>query len=271
MNNKFSYMLAPIEAMTDSCFRTICASADLTFTEKVSIEALVTKNVFALEKIKFFDDTPCAIQLIGQREEALKSFLSYFLPEKGFKGFNLNLGCPDPTFVSKGLGCAMIKRVSKMKRFVDIINDHGYSASIKMRLGLNQHEKEKKVYLNLINGVDADFFVVHARHGGQTYKDKADLSVFKDCVATGKNIIANGDIATKEDVERLKDCSGVMISRAAIKNPLIFTELKGLSTPPLSEVMNRYLELAKERESPLKYRNNILKHIINDESKTMAP
>ena len=261
MKNKFSYMLAPIESMTDSCFRTICRGADLTFTEKVNIEALAKNNEFALEKIKLYDNTPCQIQLLGQKEEQLKKFLSNFTPENGFKGFNLNLGCPDPAVVSKGLGCAMMKRISKINRIVHIIKDHDHNVSIKMRLGLNQHEKEKKVYLNLINGVNADFFIVHARHGKQTYNEKADLSVIPECIATGKNIIANGDITTKSDVEKLRDCAGVMIGRAAITNPLIFAELKGIKTPPINEILNEYLALAKKRNAAQKYQNNILRRI----------
>ncbi len=56
---------------------------------------------------------------------------------------------------------------------------------------MNKFEKEKKVYLNLINEVDADFFIVHARHGQETYEDPVDSSVYEECVKTNKIIIAN--------------------------------------------------------------------------------
>ncbi|MFH1432081.1 MAG: tRNA-dihydrouridine synthase family protein [archaeon] len=267
MENRFQYMLAPLESMTDSCFRAICHGADMTFTELVSLEALAKNNAYASERIKLYDSTPCMIQIIGQKEQSLQKFLSAFTPDNGFQGFNLNLGCPDPYFVGQGLGCAMIKRISKTKRMIDIIKDHGYSTSIKMRLGLNQHEKDKKVYINLINSVDADFFIVHARHGKQTYSDKADWSVFPECVMTGKNIIANGDIKTRDDVEKMRDCKGVMIGRAAIINPLIFAGLKGLPLSPLDEIKKEYEILLNERKAPPKYRKNIFKHLGNDDSK----
>src|SRR5680860_173288 len=135
MEDKFYYMLAPIENMTDSCFRTVCHGADMTFTEKVSLQSLARMNPFTLNKIKLFDDTPCMIQIIGQREALLEKFLQDFRPNHGFQGFNLNLGCPDPEVVRAGLGCAMIKRVSKVKRIVETIKSHGYGANIKMRLG----------------------------------------------------------------------------------------------------------------------------------------
>ena len=263
-DDKFYYMLAPLEDMTDSCFRTICYNhgADVTMTELIRFESLSKNNKSSWDRLKLYDDTPTHIQLIGEREIFLKKFLSMFSPEKRFMGFNLNLGCPAPNFVNHGAGSAMIKRISKTKKLVEIIKDRGFNVSIKMRLGLNQYEKDKKVYLNLINSVDADFFVVHARHAKQNYGEKSDWKVFSECVATGKPIIANGDIKTKDDVEKIKSfgCKGVMIGRAAIANPLIFAELKGFTLPPTSQVQKEYEQLIKERDPPFRYRKNIFKH-----------
>ena len=274
--NKFYYMLAPIEDMTDSCFRTICYryGADLTLTELIRFGSLARNNKLSWERVKLYDDTPTLIQLIGEREQFLKKFLSKFLPEKGFLGFDLNLGCPAPNFVNTGVGCAMVKRVSKTKKLIDIIKGYGYGASIKMRLGMNRYEKEKKAYLNLIKSVNADFFIVHARHGNQNYNEKADWSVFPECAETGKNIIANGDIKTKDDVEKIRSfgCKGVMIGRAAITNPLIFAELKELSVPPLDKIKTEYELLIKERNSPFRYQKNIFKHLrSNVEFKETSP
>ncbi|MBU0615840.1 MAG: tRNA-dihydrouridine synthase family protein [Nanoarchaeota archaeon] len=263
---EFSYMLAPIEDMTDSCFRTMCHKygADLTFTELMRFQSLAKNNKPSWDRIKLDDDTPTVIQLIGSREQFLKKFLKMFNPEKGFKGFNLNLGCPAPNFVNQGVGCAMIKRITKTKKLADIIKDHSFEVSIKMRLGLNQYEKEKKVYLNLIDAVDAAFFIIHARSGNQTYKDKADWSVFPECAKTGKNIIANGDIKTKEDVELMRSygCKGVMIGRPAIADPLIFAKLKGMEVPSTEEWKIEYQKLVDERNPSYKYEKNVLKHAL---------
>ena len=261
---RFYYMLAPMENMTDSCFRMLCHKygADVTFSELARFESLAEDNKNVIAKIRLYDDTPTVMQIMGKKEEALEKFLAKFSPEKGFIGFNLNLGSPDPRSIKAGMGCAMIKRVSKVKKLLQIIKDNGYDCSIKMRLGLNSFEKEKKVYLNLINNVDADFFVVHARHGKENYKERADWSVFPECVNTSKNIIANGDIKTIEDIEKIKEigCKGVMIGRAAIANPLIFSKLKKIKKIPIEKAKEEYLELIEERKPLPKYKNNILKH-----------
>ncbi len=261
-------MLAPIEDMTNATFRALCYKygADLTFTEMVRIDSLARKNKSTWDRIQLDINTPTIIQLIGQKEQFLKKFISMFEPSKSFKGFNLNLGCPAPNFVNNGLGCAMVKRISKVRKLISAIKDRKYKVSIKMRLGANGFEKERKVYLNLIKAVNADFFIIHARHGKQGYKDKADWSVYPECVATGKPIIANGGIKTKEDVSLLEDMgvSGVMIDRKAIINPSIFGMLKGIEVPSVSELRKEYEEMSK-KEEVLRYKKNILWYMGSDE------
>ncbi len=226
---EFKLMLAPMEGYTGPKFREICYSkgADYTFTEMARVSALARGNKSTIQKIRLTGDVPTYIQLIGSAERDFLVFLKGFTPKKGFLGFNLNLGCSSPDMVRIGLGSAMIKRISKVKRLVSILKTGGYPVTIKMRLGLNHYEKQKMVYLNLIKEVDADLFVVHARHGKETLDDPADFSVYKACVETGKNIVANGDISTAEQIGFLKTIGihGAMIGRAALKDPEIFARL----------------------------------------------
>lgn len=225
----FEIMLAPLEDYSNYKMREFCfeKGATSTFTEMARTAALARGNKSTLEKIRIEKPIPTYIQIVGSSEKDLAKFLDKFEPQEGFLGFNLNLGCPSKNMIQRGLGCALIKRINKVKLLVKTIKDAGYGASIKLRLGMNKYEKEKKVYLNLIREVDADFFVVHARHGGERDKNPNDFSVYKECVETGKVIIANGDIETKQQIEELKaiGVKGVMIGRAAIKNPSIFEEL----------------------------------------------
>ena len=227
---KFEFMLAPMEGYTNPEFRELCykGGADSTFTEMARISALARNNKSTLEKIKIPKPIPTYIQIIGSNEKELDQFLIKFNPQEGFLGFNLNLGCPSPDMIKKGLGCALIKRISKIKKMIHTIKKHNYQASIKLRLGMNQFEKEKKVYLNLIKELYVDFFIVHARHGKETSKNPADFSVYEECVKTNKVIIANGDIKTKEQIDYLKSIGvkGAMIGQAALKNPNIFNEIK---------------------------------------------
>jgi len=258
---EFTYMLAPIEDMTSNAFRTIGYryGADLTFTELVRVEGLAKKNKATWSRLAFHDGTPTIIQLLGANEMHFKRFLSMFKPSPGFKGFNLNLGCPSPDVIRIGQGCAMTRRISKTKKLAQIFKDQGYPISIKMRLGLNQQDKENKVYLHLIDAVDADYFIVHARHGAQGYDEPADFKVYEECVSTGKQIVANGDITTVKQVDELKaiGVKGVMIGRAAVLNPSIFHKLKGLPTTPADKILKAFLALTEKYDEPFRYRKNV--------------
>jgi tRNA-dihydrouridine synthase B len=265
---KFLFMTAPLENTTDSVFRTLAHKygADLTFTEMTRIDSLARNNKSSMNKIIIPDETPTQIQLVGSNETHLNKFLKNFElnhPSNGFAGFNFNLGCPSPQIIKLGYGSAMIKRITKVKKMVSIIKDHGYPCTIKMRLGLNRYEKERKVYLNLIENVDADFFVVHTRHGGEHYEAHADHTVLKECASLGKKIIANGDITTSEHIDYLKsmDVEGVMIGRGSIKDIAIFNRLKGLDTPSIDSLREEYLLLAQKMKSKNVYIDNILKRL----------
>jgi len=261
----FIYMLAPLEDTSDNALRTLCHryGADVTFTEMAYTLSLAHNNQSTLSRTQLYDDTPTWIQITGSQDNNLKRYLAHFEPRKGFLGFNFNVGCPSPHIIRNGLGCAMIKRVSKMKKLVAIVKEYGYHVSIKMRLGMNKFEREKKVYLNLIDAVDVDFFAVHARYGAQTYEDPADYSAIIECVKTGKPIIANGDIIDKGQVEYLQSqgVKGVMIGRAAVFNPAVFNLLKGKAVPPIEQLKQEYLELSDRFQSPFKYQKNVLKRL----------
>jgi tRNA-dihydrouridine synthase A len=202
----------------------------MTFTEMAHVESFLRKNKVSLEKIEPRDATPVQIQILTSNERKLNRFFSGFKPFDGFMGFNLNLNCPSKDVIKQGKGAAMIKRSSKTARHVSLIKDHGHPVSVKIRLGLNQFEKDNKLYLNNLGGVDPDFFMVHAKHAAQSSGEKEDYSVYPECVeaARGIPVIANGGIETPEIVQSLMEMGvgGVMMGRPAIRNPAIFDLMK---------------------------------------------
>ena len=177
---EFQLMLAPMEGVTDDKFRTLCHrhGADLTFTAVARVANLARLKRSELERIGIPDSTPTQIQLAGAKIGEYERFLDGFEAGNGFRGFNLNLGCSSPDFIRQGIGAAMVRRVSRTGEIVKLIEKRGFECSVKMRLGLDRYEKDKGAYLNLIENVDASFFVVHARTAKQTLDDRADFSVY---------------------------------------------------------------------------------------------
>ena len=266
-------MLAPLERYTDSVFRTLSFNhgADLTFTEMAHVESFLRGNRVSLEKIRQRDSTPVQIQILSGNDGKLDRFLSRFRPFDGFRGFNLNLSCPSKDVIRQGKGAAMVKRGAKTARLVSLIRDHGHPVSVKIRLGLNQIEKEKKLYLNNLGKVDPDFFVVHAKHAAQGSGEREDNSVYPECVeaARGIPVIANGGIETPEMVQALLEMGvgGVMMGRPALGNPAIFDYLKnGLGVndpvkpvPAADDLKQEYSAIYEAIGGSEKYRSRFLK------------
>jgi tRNA-dihydrouridine synthase B len=258
-------MAPPLEDNSDEAFREICFNhgADVTFTEMTRLKGLLRNNKSTLQKIEIKSNTPTIIQLLASNENDLKKFLDNFVPQNGFKGFNLNLGCPSPDVVSIGLGCAFMKRIAKTQKLIDVFRTYNYPISLKLRLGMNNFEKQRKTYINLIKETNPDFFILHARHGKQTYDEPADFTIYEEVAKLGKTIIANGDIHTKEQIDYLKKIgiNGVMIGRFSVYNPGIFNELKNNEKTPIDEIKKEYLDLAKKYDTSQKYIENVTKRM----------
>ena len=272
-------MLASLERYSDSVFRTLCYNhgADLTFTEMAHMESFLKRNKGSLAKIAVKDATPVQIQLLSSNEAKLDRFLTGFKPFEGFQGFNLNLSCPSKDVIRQGKGAAMVKRATKTSRLVSLIRDHGYPISVKIRLGLNSFEKENKLYLNNLGGVDPDFFVVHAKHAAQSSSEPEDDSVYPECVeaARGIPVIANGGIDSSDRVQSLMEMGvgGVMMGRPALGYAGVFDLFKnelGFNDPPkplpdVSSLKQRYDEIYERIGGDEKYRTRF--HRVVDRKK----
>jgi tRNA-dihydrouridine synthase B len=269
----FNFMLASLEGYSDSVLRTLCHNhgADLTFTEMAHVESFLRGNKQALAKIAVADSTPVQVQLLTGSDDQLERFIEGFRPFPGFKGFNLNLSCPSMDVIRHGKGAAMVKRAAKTQRLVSIIHGHGYAASVKLRLGINEYEKKNKLYLNSISGVEADLFIVHAKTAAQGSSEPEDYSVFPECVeaAGGAPIIANGGIDSSDKVKTLMGMgvTGVMIGRAALYNSAVFDALKNelgfnepsRTVPTTDELIGEYTSLYERLHGHEGYRDSFLK------------
>ena len=255
-------MLAPLEDYTGPAMRKLCFDngADLTFTEMTRVEGIARNNKATLSKIEIKDATPVQIQLLPGNEEQLQKYVEEFEPFQGFCGFNLNLCCPSKNIIQFGRGGAMVRRVEKTNKLVEIIKKQNYPVSIKLSLGVTNVEKEYKVYLQNILGTNADEYIIQTKTSVQKSGEEYDNSVLEECVDTGKTIIANGGIDTVDKMNKIKKigCSGVMVGRGAILNPAIFNELKGKKTKSVSELAIDYKELRDKYEEKEKYYSNFL-------------
>ncbi len=250
--------LAPLEGISDCAFRTLCYNygADLTFTPMIRVESLNIKNKSSLDLIDLKNNTPVGIQILAVKINDVKMFVKNY--NYNANSICLNLGCPSPDVIKEGAGAAMIKRVTKARDIVNEIKKLNLPVYVKLRLGLNEYEMKRKVYMNLIKEVDCDGFIIHAKHAREDSRSKSHWEIFNEDFF-GKKIIPNGDIKSREDLEFFKRFDTVMIGRAALKNPSVFRHLKGGMFDNIDYVKKEYLKLAKLYNSSEKFKENTLK------------
>ena len=118
----------------------------------------------------------------------------------------------------------------------------------KIRLGWDQAARNYLLVARIIEENGGALVAVHARTRQQGYGGQADWDAIAEIKgALSIPVIGNGDVRTVADIERLKahtGCDGVMIGRAAVGNPWIFSRIdrSEVSQEQVQRTMRRHLE-----------------------------
>lgn len=276
---KFPVILAPLEDITDSAFRTICRlhGADMVYTEFVSSEALVRSAVKSSNKM-LFDETerPLGIQIFGNSVEAMKN-AALLAEELNPDLIDINFGCPVRKVAMKGAGAGLLNDIPLMVAITrEVVNSVKLPVTVKTRLGWDEKSKVIVDVAEQLQDVGIQAITIHGRTRAQMYSGEADWTL----IAEVKNnprmkipVIGNGDITTAQKAAEMFNKYGVdaiMIGRAAIGNPWIFQDSKAfihngeLNPPPdLQEritVSLSHLKLAIEKKGERKGIIEMRKH-----------
>lgn len=225
-------LLAPMEDVTDSPFRTICRrkGASVVYTEFISSEAIVRDADRAMHKMDFSEEErPFGVQIFGGREEAMEGAAKTAESNKP-DIVDINFGCPVYKIVKKGAGCACLKDFGLMERMAGSVIDavENIPVTVKTRLGWDDRTIKIQEAALMLQDLGIKALTVHARTRCQKYKGDARwewLKKLKNTSGLEIPIIGNGDVTSPEDTKRMFDetgVDGVMIGRGAIGNPWIF-------------------------------------------------
>ncbi len=225
-------LLAPMEDVTDSPFRTICRrkGANIVYTEFISSEAIIRDSDHAMHKMDFSEDErPFGVQIFGGREEAMEG-AAKVAESNNPDVVDINFGCPVYNIVKKGAGCACLKDMDLMERMAGSVVDavENRPVTVKTRLGWDDRTIRIQEVALMLQDLGVKALTVHARTRNQKYKGDARwewLKKLKNTPGLEIPIIGNGDVTTPLDAKRMFDetgVDGVMIGRGAIGNPWIF-------------------------------------------------
>jgi tRNA-dihydrouridine synthase B len=224
--------LAPMEDVTDLPFRVICkeSGADVVYTEFTSCEALIRNVKNAIRKIEVVDaERPVAVQLYGSAEESLEKAAA-MAEEAGPDFIDINCGCWVKKIAGRGDGAGLLRDLGRFRAVVEsVIRGTSLPVTVKTRLGWDHDDIVILDVARMLEDLGVQALTVHCRTRKQGYTGQADWSwLEKIKAASNIPLIANGDIATPQDAKTCFDmgCDGVMIGRAAIHSPWIFSDIK---------------------------------------------
>ena len=259
VNLQNNVILAPMAGVTDLPFRLLCREqgVGLLCMEMVSAKAIYynNKNTEELMRIEP-EENPVSLQLFGS-DPYIMSEMAKRIEEKPFDILDINMGCPVPKVVNNGEGSALMKNPALVR---DIVSAMAKAIkkplTVKIRKGFDEENVNAVEIAKIIEDSGAAAIAVHGRTRQQYYSGKADWDIIrqvKDAVSIP--VIGNGDVDSPESAERMireTGCDGIMVGRAAQRNPWIFRQITHyldtgelLPRPELSEVKQMILRHAQ--------------------------
>lgn len=229
------YILAPMEAVTDVVFRHVVANAarpDVFFTEFVNASSFCSKKGIASTRgrLAFTDDEqPIIAQIWGKKPDEFAK-MSVALAEMGYRGIDINMGCPDKSVVRNGSGSGLIRTPELAAELIRAAKTSGLPISVKTRLA-DVKIDEWRDWLTFLLQQDIVNLTVHLRTRKEMSKADAHFELIpeilklRDEIAPQTLITINGDIRDRQHGEELVaqyGVDGIMIGRGIFHNPFAF-------------------------------------------------
>jgi nifR3 family TIM-barrel protein len=223
-----------MEGVTHPAFRALIArrpGIGVVCTEFVRIASTgLGRNTLEKQVVKA-EGTALSVQVMGNHLEHMAEAAD-IVAAAGADIVDLNVGCPAPRVVRKGVGSAMLENPELLSQVVRAMRARtpGW-LSAKIRAGF--HDSRGAVEnARVIEAAGADFITVHPRRQVDFYGGVADWRIIAAIkAAVSIPVIGNGDVWYAADALRMRretGCDGVMIGRGALRNPWIFAQLHAL-------------------------------------------
>ncbi len=243
-------VLAPMDGYSSWPFRSICRElgSAISYTEFVKDEDVLLRPHYIKEKIFFTEaERPVFFQLYGQNPERLLQAalnLQEFSPD----AIDINLGCPNRSITSRGAGAGLMRTPQKTARiFKTLTSGLRVPVTAKIRLGWQDCQNQLLI-ARIVEAYGGALLAVHARPKEQGHQGKPDLIGLAEIKQAVKiPVLGNGGVEAVADINTMKNstnCDGVMIGRAAINNPWIFSyqDRGEIKVHQVKELMLEHLE-----------------------------
>ena len=250
-------VLAPMAGVSDRAYRELCVrfGAAYCVSEMVSSKALSFNSKKSEELMEISDlERPCGIQIFGDDPKCMADAAKHALENKP-DIIDINMGCPAPKISSNGSGSALMKNprlCGEIVKAVTAVTD--IPVTVKIRKGWDDDSVNAVEVAKICESAGAAAITVHGRTRQQYYKPPVDYDIIRAVrESVSVPVIANGDIDSAKRAKEVMDITGcdlVMVGRATLGNPWIFSQINAylenpnvkIHTPDLEERLGVMIE-----------------------------
>ncbi|WP_313894547.1 tRNA-dihydrouridine synthase [Psychrobacillus sp.] len=224
-----------MEDVTDVVFRHVVSEAgkpDVFFTEFTNTESYChPKGRDSVRgRLMFTEDEQPIVAHIWGNKPAFFEQMSIDMKELGFRGIDLNMGCPVQNVAANGKGAGLIHHPELAAEIIQAAKAGGLPVSVKTRLGYTNID-EWRDWLGHVLKQDIANLSIHLRTRKEMSKVDAhwelipEIKKLRDEIAPNTLLTINGDIPDRATGLKLVEqygVDGVMIGRGIFTNPFAF-------------------------------------------------
>jgi nifR3 family TIM-barrel protein len=232
-------ILAPMDGITDMPFRGLCRrlGSAMTVTEFINALDVFEGNPRYHKRLAFEPyQRPLSLQILGDKPERMLAATERLVDRIHPDIIDINIGCQSKNVTARGAGAALMKSPEKIARIFQLMTDRfDIPITGKIRLGWDKDHLNYLDVAKVIEDSGGAMVAVHGRTRKQAYRGKADWEPIREVKdALSIPVVGNGDVQNTADIEAIKQytgCDAVMIGRAAVGNPWIFSRLDREEVP----------------------------------------
>lgn len=236
-------VLAPMSGVTDLPFRQLAwrYGAGLVVTEMVASRELACNAGESWARLKNAGITPHMVQLAG-REAHWMAQAAKIAADNGADVIDINMGCPAKKVTGGYSGSALMRDPDHALSLIEAtVKAVAIPVTLKMRLGWDDATINAPEIARRAEAAGIRMVTIHGRTRMQFYTGRADWDAIRAVrEAISIPLVANGDVATREDASEILRRSGadaVMVGRASQGRPWHAGVLAGAAHAPQGEAL----------------------------------
>lgn len=259
-------VLAPMSGVTCSAFRQLIkelnpGAVGLLVSEFISVEGLTREGRRSLEMMRFAEmERPIGIQIFGYDIKRMRD-AAVMVEQAGADIVDINCGCPAPKVVRRGGGCELMRQPLHLGAMLrEVRSAVSIPLTIKMRSGWDDGSRNAPEIARIAEQEGVEAVTVHGRTRAALYRGTADYEIVQRVIeSVSIPVCGSGDVVDAASAsERLgSGVVGLYVGRAAIHNPLVFTDIVEGRSPELKnrpelmvKILLRYRDLLLEGGRP---------------------